>query len=60
VTEPAALERLRSVYLAKYRSGYPEDSNVYAVRPVVAFGFIERAEAFAASATRWSFAPGRV
>jgi hypothetical protein len=60
VRDPALLARLRPVYLAKYDSGYPEDSNVYAVRPVVAFGFQERAEAFAASATRWTFgAAGR-
>lgn len=59
VREPARLERLRTVYLAKYRSGYPADSNVYAIRPQVVFGFIERAEDFPASATRWSFAAAK-
>jgi len=50
------LARLRGVYETKYGSGYPPDSGVYAVRPVVVFGFIERADAFAATATRWRFA----
>jgi Pyridoxamine 5'-phosphate oxidase len=59
VRERARLARLRTVYLAKYGSGFPADSNVYAVRPRVVFGFIERAEDFAASATRWRFAGRR-
>jgi hypothetical protein len=56
VGDASLLTRLRVVYEAKYGSGYPPDSGVWAVRPVVVLGFIERAEAFAATATRWSFA----
>jgi len=47
--------QLASVYRAKYQEFYPNDSNVYAVRPKVLFGFIENAAEFAGSATRWSF-----
>ena len=46
-------------YVAKYRSGWPEDSNVYVVRPRVAFGFIEREEEFCGTATRWVFRGAR-
>ncbi len=50
----AAVPRLQlaSVYRAKYQEFYPNDSNVYAVRPKVVFGFIENAADFAGSATR--------
>jgi hypothetical protein len=48
--------QLANVYQAKYQESYPNDSNVYAVRPKVVFGFIENAAEFAGSATRWSFA----
>jgi hypothetical protein len=58
VGDAQLLTRLRVVYEAKYGSGYPPDSGVWAVRPLVVFGFIERAEAFAGSATRWSFSGG--
>jgi nitroimidazol reductase NimA-like FMN-containing flavoprotein (pyridoxamine 5'-phosphate oxidase superfamily) len=51
------LSRLRALYEAKYDSGYPPDSAVFSVRPVVVFGFVERADRFAKTATRWSFAP---
>jgi PPOX class probable F420-dependent enzyme len=46
-------ERLERVYVEKYGSGYPSDSWLFAVRPRVAFGFIEREDEFAGAATRW-------
>lgn len=56
VTRPTRLSQLRPVYHAKYGAGYPPDSSVFEVRPIVVFGFVERAEVFASTATRWSFA----
>jgi len=50
-------EWLMQMYQAKYTSAYPDDSNVYAVQPKVAFGFIENAAEFSGSATRWRFTP---
>lgn len=58
VRAAAPLEKLRLVYEAKYASGYPSDSAIFAVRPVAVFGFIERAADFAATATRWNFVAG--
>lgn len=49
-------ECLERVYLEKYGSGYPSDSWLFAVRPRVAFGFIEREDEFCGSATRWELA----
>ncbi|MEX2206742.1 MAG: pyridoxamine 5'-phosphate oxidase family protein [Myxococcota bacterium] len=49
------LSRVRTVYEAKYELGFPPDSAVFVVRPRVVFGFIERADRFAKTATRWSF-----
>jgi general stress protein 26 len=54
ISDPAFLTQLASVYQAKYQESYPNDSNVYAVRPKVVFGFVENAAEFAGSATRWS------
>lgn len=51
------LKRLVLIYQTKYNSTYPEDSNVYAVQPKVAFGFIEDEAEFSGSATRWNFMP---
>lgn len=48
-------EHLERVYLEKYGSGYPADSWLFAVRPRVAFGFIEREAEFGRTATRWEF-----
>ena len=55
VGNPASLNWLASAYAGKYGDNYPDDSFIYAVRPVVAFGFIESEEEFAGSATRWHF-----
>ena len=55
-TAAPVLARVAEVYGAKYGMGYPPDSNVYAVRPRVAFGFVESAAQFAGAATRWQFA----
>lgn len=49
---------LAADYAAKYGMGYPDDSDVFAVRPVRAFGLIESAEEFTGSATRWEFGAG--
>lgn len=51
-------ERLEQVYLEKYGSGYPSDSWLFAVRPRVVFGFVEREEEFCKAATRWKCAEG--
>jgi pyridoxine/pyridoxamine 5'-phosphate oxidase len=50
------LARVSRVYETKYALGYPPDSAVFAVRPRVVFGFLESADRFAQTATRWSFA----
>ncbi len=47
--------RLVPFYQMKYGSDYPDDSNVYAVKPVLAFGFIDDEAEFSGSATRWHF-----
>ena len=57
VSHEPTLSRLATVYEAKYESGYPPDSAVFSVRPVTVFAFIERADLFAKTATRWSFVP---
>ncbi len=54
-SDTAKLAPLAERYAAKYGMGYPPDSAVFAVRPRVAFGFIESAADFAGSATRWRF-----
>jgi pyridoxine/pyridoxamine 5'-phosphate oxidase len=56
VTDSKILRQASRAYEAKYGSGYPGDSHVYAVRPKVAFGFIEDEAEFTGSATRWRFA----
>lgn len=40
------LSRVRTLYEAKYELCFPPDSAVFAVRPLVVFGFIERADRF--------------
>ena len=45
-----------STYREKYGMPYPPDSAVYRIEPSVAFGFVEEASQFSASATRWIFA----
>ena len=53
--DSAMLAPVAERYAAKYGMGYPPDSAVFAVRPRVAFGFIENAADFAGTATRWRF-----
>jgi PPOX class probable F420-dependent enzyme len=48
-------DRMERAYADKYGSGYPSDSWLFAVRPVVVFGFIEREDEFGRTATRWSW-----
>ncbi len=57
VADSGLLDRVRGIYREKYGMAYPEDSNVYAVRPRVVFGMIENPDEFPGSATRWEF-PG--
>jgi hypothetical protein len=58
VGDASVLRLPGQVYQAKYGSGYPDGSNVYAVQPTVVFGFIEEATEFSGSATRWKFTRG--
>jgi pyridoxine/pyridoxamine 5'-phosphate oxidase len=51
----SAPEEVPRAYEAKYAMSYPPDSDVYAVRPSVVFGWYEDAERFPGSATRWRF-----
>lgn len=48
-------DAVRAAYATKYGEGFPEGSPLYALAPEVAFGFIEDASRFAATATRWQF-----
>ena len=48
-------DRMERAYVDKYGSGYPGDSWLFAVRPRLVFGFIEREDEFARAATRWTF-----
>lgn len=48
--------RVMSEYSRKYKSELdPKLGPIYAVRPSVAFGFIEAADEFSGAATRWAF-----
>jgi len=56
VDDPSVYARFADAYKAKY--DWPVEqatAPAYAVRPRVAFAFIENAEDFAGSATRWRF-----
>ena len=57
VTDRRQLARLMAVYRRKYGSGFPDpvQNPVFAVRPRVVFGIIEREAEFSTSATRWVF-----
>ena len=60
VDDPAVYARFAEAYKAKY--DWPVEqatAPAYAVRPSVAFAFIENAEDFAGSATRWRFSDGQ-
>ena len=56
VTDPTLLGRFKDVYHTKYQWDIDtSQGGIYAVRPSVAFGFIENADDFPGSATRWTF-----
>ena len=57
VHDPALLARFAAAYNAKYDWDIDPGSTepIFAVRPRVAFGFIEDSEDFNGSATRWRF-----
>jgi nitroimidazol reductase NimA-like FMN-containing flavoprotein (pyridoxamine 5'-phosphate oxidase superfamily) len=56
VADPSRLRRFIDVYKAKYDwEVEPSQGPIYAVRPRVVFGFIEHADDFPGSATRWTF-----
>jgi hypothetical protein len=55
-TDEAALARFKEVYHEKYDWEIDTSAGgIYAVRPTVAFGFIEAADNFTKTATRWLF-----
>jgi nitroimidazol reductase NimA-like FMN-containing flavoprotein (pyridoxamine 5'-phosphate oxidase superfamily) len=61
VDDPTVYARFADAYKAKY--DWPVEqatAPAYAVRPSVAFAFIENAEDFAGSATRWRFSDGPI
>lgn len=54
VTDPAALSTVYAAYRAKYE--WPMDGEpFYVLRPTIVFGFIEHADQFSSTATRWTF-----
>lgn len=53
VVDPDTIARVDTVYVAKYGSGFPDNSPLFAVAPRVAIGVIE-AE-FTTTPTRWTF-----
>jgi hypothetical protein len=57
VTDRDVLANLLATYRRKYGSGFPDpvDNPVFAVRPRVVFGVIEREAEFSETATRWRF-----
>jgi len=56
VTDRAILARFKDAYDPKYQWDMdPTKGGVYAVTPRSAFGFIEHANQFATTATRWRF-----
>jgi hypothetical protein len=55
VSDAALVARVADVYSAKYASGFPDDSPLFAVAPRVAIAVVE-AE-FATTPTRWTFDP---
>ena len=56
VEDADSLARIFEIYERKYGFDLATmDSPTYAVRPRVVFGFIEAADAFPGSATRWNF-----
>jgi Pyridoxamine 5'-phosphate oxidase len=59
VDNPLAIARLSEVYAAKYGAAPPDPAEgpIFVLIPAVAFGFVERAEDFIKTATRWTFDP---
>jgi hypothetical protein len=55
VSDPDLIARVADVYGAKYGSGFPDDSPLFAVAPRVAIAVVE-AE-FTSTPTRWTFDP---
>lgn len=55
VPSGAEWDSVRAGYAEKYGDGFPDGSPLFALRPSVAFGFLEEASEFPASATRWRF-----
>ncbi|HMK28063.1 MAG TPA: pyridoxamine 5'-phosphate oxidase family protein [Terriglobales bacterium] len=53
VTDPEARTEFTEAYYAKYQWDIPKNEPVFAVRPRVVFGLIEKE--FTTSATRWTF-----
>jgi len=61
VDDPTVYARFADAYKAKY--DWPVEqatAPAYAVRPQVAFAFIENADDFAGAATRWRFSDGPI
>lgn len=59
LTNPAELAPVAAAYRLKYQWDMEQpESPIFAVRPQVVFGFIEAADEFSGSATRWHFPPG--
>jgi len=61
VAEATTDRELLSRFVREYKAKYnwemdPGAGGIYSVRPTVVFGFIEHADQFAGSATRWTFA----
>jgi nitroimidazol reductase NimA-like FMN-containing flavoprotein (pyridoxamine 5'-phosphate oxidase superfamily) len=57
LTKASGFKAAAAVYKKKYDWPFTLDmGNVYEVKPVKAFAFIEAAEQFGTSATRWTFA----
>ncbi len=56
VTDPSVLRQFKEVYDTKYQWDIDtSEGGIYGVRPQVAFAFIENADDFPSSATRWRF-----
>ena len=58
ISEVNALDGIARLYQKKYATGYPEESNIYILRPRTVFGFIEHEPEFSGSSTRWQFRTG--
>lgn len=55
IDDQGAIDRIVLAYEEKYAMGFPPHDPVFAVRPTLAFGFVEHTDEFAGAATRWSF-----